>query len=116
MSKYRINTNPRNSLVPTVELIEGQTGKIQGVGIYPGCSVIHLGEFDHERILYTENSPIRPVAIWGTTPNVLADYTEEQIRLLSEEHEIPLDELTEVWKLEKDLRKSLADDRKPETG
>lgn len=92
--KYQLNRKPRNSVVPVIELVLGQTGRIQHVGIYDRESFIHTSDGNGESVRFA-GKECR-----------LTDIARD-LWIFASVNGYPLEELKEILELEKEYRSSI---------
>ena len=90
--KYKININPDYCTVPTIDLIDGQSG-----------SIIYVAVLDNESVLYTKKGVID---FSECDERILANFDRNMIRCLNGDCGLPLEELEETKKLEKEYREN----------
>lgn len=92
LRKYRINENPGYIRAPVVELIPGQEGEIAYVGI-----------LQDESMICSQRNGI--IDFSECSEMVLAYFDDDMLNCLNENLGLPMEELKETRKLEKEYRK-----------
>lgn len=104
--KYQLNEKPTYSVVPVVELMPGEEGVINHVGIYDYGSVIHKTRPTIDGIVTVHTAS---GALSVVKPQLLAEFDEHDLMIFVNGYGLPLDELKEVRDLEREYRNSASD-------
>ena len=97
MVKYRVDETKNHGVVPFLELVSGETGRVLRVGIYDILSALYL--VDIKKPIITALNRGRKLEHVR-----LSDYTDRELTTFSTGFNIPIDELVELRQAEKEYR------------